>query len=99
MIRNNGDGTFIPIETLSTFNDLRGLVWVELDRDGDPDLALLDADGRIHLQSNERSGNYTVWSDQNIESDFVSVSASDVDGDGVMEVVGLRGDGLSLIHI
>ncbi len=93
VIRNNGDGTFIPIETLSTFNDLRGLVWVELDRDGDPDLALLDADGHIHLQSNERSGNYTVWSDQNIESDFVSVSASDVDGDGVMEVVGLRGDG------
>ena len=34
-----------------------------------------------------------MWPDQNIGSDFVSVSAADVDGDGVMEVVGLRGNG------
>lgn len=93
VIRNNGDGTFVPIDTLSTVDDLRGLVWVELDQDGDPDLALLDADGHIHFQSNERNGSYAVWPDQNIASDFVSVSAADVNGDGVMEVVGLRGNG------
>jgi len=93
VIRNNGDGTFVPIDTLSTVDDLRGLVWVDLDQDGDPDLALLDADGHIHFQSNERSGSYAVWPDQNIASDFVSISAADVDGDGVMEVVGLRGNG------
>ena len=94
VIRNNGDGTFVPIETFSAVSELRDLVWVELDQDGDPDVALLDAEGHVHFQRNDRAGDYAVWPSPAIESSVVAITAADADADGVMDIVGLRSDGV-----
>ena len=49
---------------LTTFADvvgLRAFAWGDLDRDGDPDAALLDADGNLHLFANQQAGQFRRW--------------------------------------
>ncbi|MCH8253888.1 MAG: VCBS repeat-containing protein, partial [Gemmatimonadetes bacterium] len=43
VLRNRGDGTFEPYHAFAGVTRLRDFVWADLDADGDPDAALLDA--------------------------------------------------------
>ena len=45
VLRNNGDGTFAVQEPFGQTARVRGFVWADLDGDGVPDAALLDAAG------------------------------------------------------
>src|SRR5262249_35284853 len=49
VLRNNGDGTFAEIQPFSGIAGLTGFAWGDLDADGDPDAALLDGSGRLHV--------------------------------------------------
>ena len=58
MLRNNGDGTFRGCSTFEGAAGLRDFAWADLDQDGDPDAAFLDAKGLVHIYTNERSGRF-----------------------------------------
>jgi len=59
LLRNNGDGTFTPQRPFPGIDGLRQLAWADLNGDGNPDAALLDSQGRIHIFLNRRSGTFT----------------------------------------
>ncbi len=61
VLRNNGDGTWAESDALdlSAIEGLADLVWGDLDRDGDPDLALGETT-TIYMARNDRSLGYTL---------------------------------------
>ena len=57
-LRNNGDGTWRQLHPFAGVVDLRGFVWGDFDGDGDPDAALLDAQGVLHVFENRQAGEF-----------------------------------------
>ncbi len=58
VLRNNGDGTFLPIHPFAGISGVRGFAWADLDGDGNPDAAIIDGAGRLHVFMNERQGQF-----------------------------------------
>ncbi len=58
VLRNNGDGTFTPIQPFAGISGIHQLVWADLDGDGNPDASLIDGAGHLHVFRNERAGNF-----------------------------------------
>jgi tetratricopeptide (TPR) repeat protein len=56
VLRNNGDGTFTTTHPFTGIAGLRGLAWVDLDGDGNPDAAMIDGSGALHFFHNQRGG-------------------------------------------
>ena len=56
VLRNNGDGTFVDIRPFAGISGLRQFVWADLDGDGNPDAALIDGAGQLHVFVNARQG-------------------------------------------
>lgn len=54
VLRNNGDGTFVPIHPFAAIAGVRQFVWADFNGDGNPDVALIDGSGRLHVFVNER---------------------------------------------
>ena len=92
LLRNNGDGTF---RELFPFPDLRGsgsLASVDLDGDGDPDLAVL-VERRLRVFMNERLGQYRERALPQSLGEADAMAAADIDSDGALDLVLLAGDG------
>ena len=53
-----GDNTFTPIHPFTGISGLQQFVWADLDGDGDPDAALIDGSGKLHVLSDERFGQF-----------------------------------------
>jgi tetratricopeptide (TPR) repeat protein len=62
LLRNNGDGTFATTHPFSGMSGLKQLVWADLNGDGNPDAAMIDDSGRLHVFLNQRSGNFAETS-------------------------------------
>ncbi len=78
LLRNNGDGTFMPQRPFPGIDGLRQLAWADLNGDGNPDAALLDSKGRLHIFLNRRSGSFTeVASIANIKAITVGGVSAD----------------------
>ena len=58
VLRNNGDGTFASIHPFAGFSGLQQFVWADLDGDGNPDAALIDGAGQLHIFHNDRAGSF-----------------------------------------
>ncbi len=56
VLRNNGDGTWQPIRPFAGVTGIRQFVWGDLDRDGDPDAAMVDDRGSLAVFANLQSG-------------------------------------------
>ncbi|MFB6098522.1 MAG: CRTAC1 family protein, partial [Salinibacter sp.] len=94
-LRNNGDGTFATRSFFSDVEALRSFVWADIDGDGTPDAALLDASGRLHVYDNERSGTprFAPRSLPDTLNTARALSVGDVNRNGTLDLLLLRGNG------
>jgi len=96
VLQNNGDDTFVATRPFDGITGLRQFVWADLDGDGNPDAAMLDADGHLHVFVNERQGKFL---ERPLPADvrvFKAIGAADVDHDGVLDLVAVSNDGVVL---
>ena len=93
-LRNNGDGAFAPLDLFGDVEALRSFAWGDFDGDGDPDAALVDAHGNLHLFANRRSGLFERQS--SATATLLAVEAADLNGDAIVDLAALQGDGTVL---
>ena len=87
VLRNNGDGTFTSIHPFAGISGIRQFVWADFNGDGNPDAALIDGAGHLHVFFNQRSGNF---SEKSVPSEFAAakaITAADVNDDGLLDLV------------
>ncbi len=93
VLRNNGDDTFLAIHPFAGISGLRGFAWADLDGDGNPDAAIIDGVGKLHVFMNERQGQFR---ERPLPDGFSSVNAivvADANNDGILDLLALTGDG------
>ena len=93
VLRNNGDGTFQPIHPFAGVSGIRQFAWVDLNDDGNPDAALIDGSGHLHVFMNERSGRFHELP---VPADFISlraIAAADVNHEGPLGLIAVGADG------
>ena len=92
LLRNNGDGTFAVAHPFAAISGLRQMVWVDLNGDGNPDAALLDGGGRLHVFLNRRSGIFTEIAAP-VPGEVRAITAADLGAEGVLNLLALTDDG------
>jgi len=92
VLRNNGDGSFLPIHPFKGVSGLKAFAWADLDADGNPDAALIDGAGKLHVFSNQRQGQFVERSLPNLSA-IRAISVADVNSDGLLDLVAVQDDG------
>ncbi len=93
ILRNNGDGTFTAIHPFPGVTGLRAFAWADFDGDGNPDAALVDGAGHLHVFHNERQAQFRELP---LPANFPVVkglNVGDVDDDGVLDLLAVQADG------
>ncbi|HVQ39117.1 MAG TPA: FG-GAP-like repeat-containing protein, partial [Pyrinomonadaceae bacterium] len=93
VLRNNGDNTFLGIHPFNGVPGLQGFAWADLDADGDPDAALIDGGGKLHVFSNERQGQFRERSLPPNLPRVRTIGIADINSDGVLDLVTVQADG------
>ncbi|MET0646064.1 MAG: FG-GAP-like repeat-containing protein [Pyrinomonadaceae bacterium] len=92
VLRNNGDGSFAAQQPFAGVTSLRDFAWADFDGDGDPDAALLDAQGRLVAYTNERAGQFRQRPSQ-APAGTIALGVADVNRDGLFDLLLLGADG------
>jgi len=93
VLRNNGDATFSPIHPFKGIDGLTAFAAADIDGDGDPDVALIDGSGNLHVLLNERLGVYRIREvPANVAAGVRAIAAADINGDGKLDFVLLKSD-------
>ena len=93
VLRNNGDGTFLAIHPFAGITGAVGFAWADLDGDGNPDAAIIDGAGRLHVFMNERQGQFR---ERPLPAGLPLVKAiavADANNDGVLDLLAVQTDG------
>ncbi|HMB89636.1 MAG TPA: FG-GAP-like repeat-containing protein, partial [Rhodothermales bacterium] len=93
VLRNNGDGTFQTEPLFQDVTALRDFAWADFDADGDPDAALLDASGTLHVFANDRQNRFRRI-DPAVDNQLLALAAADIDNNSIIDLVLLRADGI-----
>jgi Tfp pilus assembly protein PilF len=96
VLRNNGDDTFLAIHPFAGIFGVQGFAWADLDGDGNPDAAIIDGVGRLHVFMNERQGKFR---ERPLPASLLSVKAiavADANTDGVLDLLAVQTDGAIL---
>jgi Tfp pilus assembly protein PilF len=93
VLRNNGDGTFLPIHPFHGVSGIRQFVWADLNGDGNPDAALIDGADQLHVFLNERSGNFREVAVPAGSAAVKAIAAADVDHSGPLCVLVANANG------
>ncbi len=96
VLRNNGDGTWRAIRPFEGVSGLRDFAWADLDGDGSPDAAMIDARGKLHFFANERAGLFRERSLPRTIGAVVALAVADVNCDGRLDILALQSDGAIL---
>ncbi|MGH9308750.1 MAG: FG-GAP-like repeat-containing protein [Vicinamibacterales bacterium] len=93
VLRNNTDDTFTVQSPFDGVSRVRDFVWADLDGEGVPDAALLDAQGTLHTFLNRRNGVFAWRAVPAAFRNVVAIAAIEVTGDSVMDLVGASAAG------
>jgi thioredoxin-like negative regulator of GroEL len=93
VLRNNGDGTFAATHPFAGIAGLRGLAWVDLDDDGNPDAAMIDGSGVLHFFHNQRGGIFTQLPLPANLPRVKAVTVADVSTAGTLDLVAVEETG------
>ncbi len=96
LLQNNGDNTFTVTHPFKGISGVRQLQWVDLNGDGNPDAALIDGAGHLHLFLNQRSGAFKETPLTVATSEVKAITVGDVSSDGVLDLVVLEANGTIL---
>ena len=89
VLRNTGDGAWQVIRPFAGVPGARGFAWGDLDGDGDPDAAILDGLGALHVFANQQAGQFERRAGPIAAAPFLSVTLGDSNADGALELVTL----------
>ncbi len=92
LLRNNGDGTFTPARPFSGVAGLQQLVWVDLNGDGNPDAAMIDQSGRLHIFLNQRSGKFAETPLPDLQG-VKAITVADLGDGAALDLVVVKEDG------
>ncbi|MBC7967798.1 MAG: VCBS repeat-containing protein, partial [Fuerstia sp.] len=92
-LRNNSDGTMSPLKIFASTRGPQSFAWADLDHDGAPDAALLDADGQLRVFANDRMAEFREWPVPLPDGRFRAIVVADANDDGVLDLVTLQDNG------
>jgi hypothetical protein len=95
VLRNNGDDTFLAIHPFENISGLKQFAWADLDGDGNPDAALIDGAGHLHVFMNERQGQFRERALPTLPV-IKAIAVGDVNNDGIMDLIAVQADGAIL---
>ncbi len=91
--RNNGDGTFAVMHPFAGISGMRQLAWADFNGDGNPDAAMIDGTGHLHVFLNARSGTFHEVIAPGGSSDVFAIGVADTDHSGPLSLLAVRVDG------
>jgi tetratricopeptide (TPR) repeat protein len=95
VLRNNGDETFATRSFFDDVQAVRAFAWADLDGDGPPEAAMLDAKGQLHFYDNRRSA--TPRFERRAVPDTLApahaLAVTDVTGDASLDLLLLHDNG------
>jgi tetratricopeptide (TPR) repeat protein len=93
VLRNNGDDTFLAIHPFTGISGLQGFAWADFDGDGNPDAAIIDGAGRLHIFMNERQGQFRERPLPANVSAVKAIAVADANNDGLLDLLAVQTDG------
>ena len=72
---------------------MRGFAWADLDGDGNPDAAIIDGAGRLHVFMNERQGQFRERALPAGLPLVKAIAVADANNDGVLDLLAVQADG------
>ena len=96
VLRNNGDDTFVAIHPFGGISGAHGFAWADLDGDGNPDAAIIDGAGNLHVFMNERQGQFRERALPPNVSAVKAIAVADANNDGVIDLLAVQADGTIL---
>jgi tetratricopeptide (TPR) repeat protein len=93
VLQNNGDGTFSAIHPFAGVNGVRGFAWADFNADGNPDAAIIDGGGRLHVFMNDRAGKFHERALSGNLPRMVAINVADANNDGVLDLLAVQENG------
>jgi hypothetical protein len=92
VLRNNGNGTWMPTRPFTAVDGVSAFAWGDLDTDGDPDAALVDGAGTLHVFANQQAGAFERRAPPPVRN-VAALAMGDANADGTLDLVTLATDG------
>jgi Tfp pilus assembly protein PilF len=92
VLRNNGDDTFTVLQPFPGISGIRAFAWADFDADGNPDAAIVDGAGKLHIFHNERQTQFREVKLPDLPT-VKALSVADADNDGVLDLLVVESSG------